>query len=139
MGNLPGHGPRCGFTPRISNHLAFVRKARVFLVRHKSSGIDVDIAIGELPFEREAISRGLWVEIDGVKLPLPRAEDLVVMKAVAHRPRDLADIEAVLDAHPRLNLRRIRRWVSEFAVALDMPDILKDLENILRRRRRRRE
>lgn len=126
-----------GFTPRISDPLPFVRRARVFLVRHKSSGIDVDIAIGDLPFEREAISRGSWRDIGGLKLPLPRAEDLVVMKAVAHRPRDLADIEAVLDAHPRLNLRRIRRWVSEFSVALDMPEILKDLENILRRGRRR--
>ena len=130
-------GAGYGFIPRISDSLPFARKARIFLVHHKSSAIDVDIAVGDLPFEREAISRGLRLDIGGLKLPLPRAEDLIVMKAVAHRPRDLVDIEAVLDAHPRLDLRRIRRWVREFSAALDMPDILKDLENILRRRRGR--
>ncbi len=136
-GTFLSRGTGHGFTPRISNPLPFVKKARVFLVRHESSGIDVDIAIGELPFEREAISHGVRHAIGGLRLPLPRAEDLIVMKAVAHRPRDLADIEAVLDAHPKLNLRRIRRWVSEFSAALDMSDILEDLEKILKRGRRR--
>jgi len=59
------------------------------------------------------------------------------MKVVAHRPQDMADIGTLLDANPKINLRRIRRWVKEFSIALDAPDILKDLENILRRRRGR--
>lgn len=39
-GTFLSRGSGHGFTPRISNPLPFVRKARVFLVRHKSSGID---------------------------------------------------------------------------------------------------
>jgi len=58
------------------------------------------------------------------------------MKAVAHRARDLADIQSVMDAHPKLNLRKIRRWVKEFSTAIDMPDISNDLETILARRRK---
>jgi nucleoside-diphosphate-sugar epimerase len=43
---------------------------------------------------------------------------LIILKAVAHRPQDLADIAAILAAQPRLNLRRVRRWVQEFSEAL---------------------
>jgi hypothetical protein len=45
------------------------------------------------------------------------------MKAVAYRPRDLADIEAVVEARLRLDLRRIRRRIREFACALARPKI----------------
>jgi plasmid stabilization system protein ParE len=58
------------------------------------------------------------------------------MKAVAHRPRDLDDIEAILAANPKLNLRRVRRWVREFAEALEMPEILTDLKTLLSQRRK---
>jgi hypothetical protein len=107
------------------------------LVSHKSTGIDVDISLAALPFEKESIARAKWMDVGGLSLPLPTPEDLIIMKAVAHRPRDLADIESVLDAHPKLDLRRVRRWVREFSTALEMPDILKDLEAILGRRWKR--
>ncbi len=65
---------------------------------------------------------------------LPRPEDLIIMKAVAQCPRDIIDIEALIDSHPDLDLRRIRSVVREFADALDMPDILESLEAILARK-----
>jgi hypothetical protein len=107
------------------------------LVRHQQSGIDVDIVFGALPFEEDAVARAVLIKISDLSLPLSTAEDLIIMKAVAHRPRDLADIESVLDAHPKINLRRVRRWVREFSTALEMPEILNDLENILDQRRKR--
>ncbi len=60
------------------------------------------------------------------------------MKAVAHRPRDLADIEGILAGTGDLNLRHIRRWVREFANALGSQEILGDLEKLLRRKQRKR-
>jgi predicted nucleotidyltransferase len=124
-------GSKFGFVARITNPLDFARKAKVLLARHEPSGIDVDITFGTLSFEKEAIENAVWVDIKGVRLPLPTAEDLIIMKAVAHRPRDLADIESIIDAHKKLNLRRIRRWVREFSAVVEMPEIFNDLENIL--------
>jgi hypothetical protein len=63
----------------------------------------VDISFGALPFEEEAIARAVEGKVGKIRLPLPTPEDLVIMKAVAHRPRDAVDIEAVLDAHPKLD------------------------------------
>lgn len=130
-------GEGLGFMPRLSDALVFARKARVLLVRHEPSGIDVDVAFGGLPFEEEAIARAKWVEVGGIRIPLPTTEDLIIMKAVAHRPRDISDIEALLDVHPKLDTRRIGRWVREFSVALDMPEILRDLKALLAKRRKK--
>jgi len=130
-------GAKFGFTPRLTDCLNFAKKSRVLLIRHKPSGIDVDITFGALAFEKDAIARAVWFDMEKIRLPLPTPDDLIVMKAIAHRPRDLADIESILDAHPKLNLRRVRRWVKEFSRAIEMPEILNDLENILERKRKR--
>jgi len=140
-GRWPGFlatGAKYGFVPRQSNTLAFAQESRVLLVHHEPSGLDADVVFGSLPFERETVARLVWVEVSGVLVPLPRPEDLIVLKAVAHRPQDLADIEAILAAQPRLNLRRVRRWVREFSEALSMPEILRDLETLLSQSRKRR-
>jgi predicted nucleotidyltransferase len=132
-----GEGAKHGFIPRRDDALAFAKETQVLLVRHQQSGIDVDVVFGALPFEKEAVARATWVDIGGVQAPLPLPEDLIVMKAVAHRLQDLADIEAILAAHPKLNLRRVRRWVREFAAALELPEIFNDLEAVLLSQRKR--
>ena len=104
-------------------------------MRHQQSGIDVDLVFGSLPFEDQAVARATWIDFEGVMIPLPTPEDLIIMKAVAHRHRDLEDIDALLTTHPDLDLKRVRRWVKEFAVALARTDILADLETLLARHR----
>jgi hypothetical protein len=136
-GTFLTRGAKFRFTPRLPDVLTFARQARVLLVRHTASGIDIDIAFGALPFEEEAIARTVWRDIGGIRLPLPVPEDLLIMKAVAHRPRDLADIESILDVHAKLDLRRVRRWVREFSTALAAPEILHDFNAMLARRRKR--
>jgi len=131
-------GAAYGFVPRRRDTLTFAQQTRVLLVRHEPSGLDADVVLGSLPFEKETVARAVWVEVSGVRVPLPRPEDLIIMKAMAHRPHDLADIEAILAVHPRLNLRRVRRWVQEFSEALSMPEIFHDLETLLSQSRKRR-
>lgn len=126
-------GARFGFLARIEDALGFARRSRVFLVRHEPSGVDIDISIAALPFEEESIAQVRWTKAGKISLPLPTPENLIIMKAVAHRPQDMADIKALLDANPKVNLRRIRRWVKEFSSALDAPDILSDLQSLVRR------
>jgi hypothetical protein len=102
--------------------LKFARRSRVLLLRHGSSGIDLDVSLGLLPFGEELVARARRRRIAGVSIPLPTPEDLVVTKAVAHRARDLGDIEGIVAAHPKLDRRRIRRIVGEFATVLEAPE-----------------
>lgn len=123
--------------PRDPDALVFAQEARVLLLRHVTSGIDVDLTLGNLPFEAEAVARAHVVRIARVLIPLPTPEDLIVMKAVAHRERDLQDIEGPMAAHPGLDRRRVRRWVKTFARTLGAPELYDDLQARFARRRGR--
>jgi hypothetical protein len=127
---------RHGIVPRIEEALAFARRSRVLLMRHTGSAIDLDIVLGGLPFELSAVERGTVHRIGGALVRLPRVEHLLIMKAVARRPKDLEDISGLLDAHPEADLAEVRRWVSEFARAATMPDLLEELEGLIARRRK---
>ncbi len=121
-------GKRFGFVPRIADALEFAQESRVLLLRHESTGIDVDIALGRLPFEEEAVARAVHTNVAGETIPLPTPEDLVIMKAVAHREQDLLDVDALIAAYPSLDRRRVLKWVRIFADALETEELYDDLE-----------
>lgn len=131
--SLLASGVSFGFEPRISDVLRFAEKNRVLLLVHSATLTPVDISLGGLPFEEEAITRASIVRVGGVSIPVAASEDLIIMKAVARRPRDMADIESMIDANPDLDTARIRQWAGEFATVLEMPEILADLELMLSR------
>lgn len=60
-----------------------------------------------------------------------QSEDIVVMKAFAHRPQDLADIDAIVRANPNLDRTYIEGHVREFAEALEMPELWDDIARYL--------
>ncbi|HEV2914781.1 MAG TPA: nucleotidyl transferase AbiEii/AbiGii toxin family protein [Pyrinomonadaceae bacterium] len=126
-----------GFEPRLNDALDFAVKSRVLLLRHRNSGISVDISCGALPFEREMIERAVTLKIGKLNLRVPTPEDLIVTKAVAQRPKDVADIESLLNIHRNLDTTYIKRWVEEFAVALEMPELTENLERLLHHHRSR--
>lgn len=126
-------GESLGFKLRTPDALEFAKKNRVLLMNHIPVGIDVDISCGLLPFEKEVLQRAKTIEISGVCIPLPSPEDLIIMKAIAGRPRDIIDIESLLDANPELNMRRVRKWIREFSKVLEMPEILENVKKIIRK------
>lgn len=103
-------------------------------MKHRS-GVDLDLSLGAMPFEREVIERSQRIDAGGLQISLATPEDLIIMKALARRPQDIADIAGIIEVQPSLDVDRIRRWVREFSAVLEMPEILDDLEELLRRRR----
>ncbi len=135
--NFLAQGIAYHFLPRISDAIVFAQRARVLLVRHQTSWIDVDIAFGLFPFEREAVAQAMTHEVGGIRVPLPLPEDLIIMKAIAHRPRDMVDIEAIVAAQPNVNLQRVRRLLGELATALEKPQLVRDFNALITRQGRR--
>lgn len=125
---LVERGARFGYQPRITDPVGFAQKARVLLLFHASSGIRADLSCGALAFEQEAIARASTLRFGALSLKVSTPEDLLIMKAVAGRPRDIADIESILNAHPQLDAQRVRGRVQEFAQALGRPDLYEQLE-----------
>jgi hypothetical protein len=122
-----------GILPRIDGALEFARRARVLLLRHSASGIDIDVIFGGLPFESLAVAQAQIHSVAGVSVRLPRVEDLLIMKAVAHRPQDILDVDALLAAHPATDLQPVRQWIREFATATAMSDLLVDFDQAVER------
>lgn len=121
-----------GFEARISNALDFAQKNRVLLLRHKKSGVNIDISFGYLPFEEDTLKRKSFHKLGELRIPLPTPEDLIVMKMVAHRPQDMIDVKSILQTYPKLDRQRIQKWVKEFSRALGNPAILSDLKRIMK-------
>ena len=131
--SLMDEAARFGIVPRIENPLDFARRSRVLLMKHLASGIDIDVTFGGLAFEQAAVENSERHDIAGVSVRLPRVEDLLIMKAIARRPKDLQDIEGLLKAHPEADVTRVRHWVREFATATGMGDMLDEFDKLLAR------
>jgi predicted nucleotidyltransferase len=79
------------------------------------------------------VDHGGTHEVGGLHVRLPQVEDLLVMKAIAHRPKDLQDVEGLLDVHPSVNIDTVREQVRDFANAVSMSDLIEDFEKMLER------
>ncbi len=84
------------YEARIPDALQTALDVRVLLLR-SPTGVGIDIALGGLPFEEESIARSSEAEfLPGVSLRTCSAEDLIVYKAFAARPKDWIDLEGIL-------------------------------------------
>lgn len=84
------------YTPRRDDARTFARTRRVLLLE-SDLGVGIDISLGGLDFEREAVSRAQRYEyLPGVYLRICTAEDLIVMKAFADREIDRHDLRSIL-------------------------------------------
>jgi hypothetical protein len=123
-----------GIVPRIDDAVVFAKRHQVLLMKHAQTDVPIDMSLAWLPFESEAIAAAEFVEIQGVRLRVARAEDLVVYKAVAWRPQDQEDIKRLLRLHHRsIDLGRVRRLVGDFAEVMEEPERVAELERLLRR------
>jgi hypothetical protein len=120
--------------PRIDQALEFARERQVLLLRHDPSGVPLDVSLAWLPFEEAAIEHGEDHDYAGVPIRIPLVEDLIIYKVVASRPHDLDDAERLLLLYgPRVDVRRLRALVAEFADALDDVGRPATLERMLAR------
>jgi predicted nucleotidyltransferase len=111
------------FVSRCSDPVGFARRTRVVLI-HASNGCPVDISLALPGYEDEVMCRAVNYEIEpGKVVRLCSAEDLIIHKAVAGRPQDVADIEGVIyRQEDALDVSYIRLWLRELAALLEDPE-----------------
>jgi len=114
----------------------FVRNTMVLPAKEDKTGIRVDFVFAFSPFERQAIERAREVIFDGTPVRFASLEDIVILKIVAGRPRDIEDVRTILLKNSGFDRRYIRSWLEEFDKALDekcsrrFEDILADIARI---------
>lgn len=124
-------GEQFEIVPRISNPLEFAQRSRVLLLMHQPTGVEIDLSCGALPFEEEMIERAVKIKVGPLALKVATPEDLIITKAVASRPQDLADIDTIIKTVETVDRERILYWVTQFAEVLEMPEILENVERLL--------
>lgn len=72
-----------GFSSRVADPVEFVDRTRVLPTVHTASGIAVDVVLGGPGLEEMFLQRSRYQEIDGVRVPVASAEDVVIMKILS--------------------------------------------------------
>jgi len=113
------------YEPRRPDTRDFALTRRVLLLWGKRR-LAIDVALGALPFEEEAVRRARDVEVvPGVNLRFCSAEDLIVMKAFANRDRDWRDVETtILRQRNSLDWKYILKQLEPLVSLKEEPEIL---------------
>lgn len=119
------------FTGRTANAMEFVLRNRVLLVK-ASNGAPLDISFGAFPFEERVVRRATLFEFaPGYVFPTCSAEDLIVMKSFAGRPRDWQDVEMIkVRQKNRINWKLVLREIQPLAMLKETPEIVERLSKL---------
>jgi len=134
---LTGFGGEETFVDELLQHFDARREdAREFALTHRvlllasEEGIGIDLALGALPFEEQAVRRARPVEVFPDRLlRLCTPEDLIVMKAFAGREQDWRDVRMTIvrQGVDALDWGHIGRYLPELATLKGEPEILERL------------
>ena len=79
--------------------------------------VDLDIFLCETDFQRSLMDRRLKTEFDDSRsLWIVTPEDLVLLKLIANRPRDLIDVADVLFVQGQLDETYLRHWANVLTI-----------------------
>jgi hypothetical protein len=119
------------YRPRISDAGEFASRNRVLLLE-SGNGVPLDIALGGLPYEELAVERASEFEFEpGCRLRTCSAEDLIVQKLFALRPRDLADVEGIATRmRGRLDWQYVETQLRPLAELKEEPEIMACLSRL---------
>ena len=123
------------FSPRITDD-DFIERTRVVPLVHRPTKIPVDVVLAGPGIEELFFDGAVSKDVDGVAVPVARAEDLVVMKVLAGRPKDTEDVAAILAAQgDGFDRNRTVELLTLLEEALDQRDLLPAFENAWKRSR----
>lgn len=94
-------------------------KLRMYLQDH---GIDVDIFLAESEFQESLLARRQRENFEGDQIWFVSPEDLILLKLIAGRPRDLVDVQDIFFMQGQLDEAYLRQW----AAVLDVTDRLEE-------------
>ena len=124
-----------GLVPIPKDVQPFVAETFVLPARHAATGVRVDFIFSSTTYERQAIARAGTMDLAGTPVPFAAAEDLIIHKLFAARPRDLEDVRGVvLRKGDSLDWGYMEKWAREFAAVPGreaMPEMLAELRRSL--------
>jgi hypothetical protein len=120
---------RIGLRPSVSDVEIFVQTTNVLPLTDEPTAIRVDLIFSFTPYESEAIRRAVGVLFGETTVRFAAAEDLIIHKLVAGRPRDLDDVSGVLARCPSLDEAYLNTWLTAFHDVVNR-DLVREYRNL---------
>ena len=122
-----------GFALRVEGTAAFMAQTRVVPLVFGNTGWALDLVLGGPGLEEDFVRRAVPVDVaPGVTVPVIAAEDLIVTKVLAGRPKDLEDVRGILRAQAgHLNLSGARHTLVLLEGALGSSDLIPAFDRLV--------
>jgi len=122
---------RRGFEPQIPDP-AFIEITRVLPIIHRRTRIPVDLVLAGPGLEDLFFQRARAIRVGATTVNVAAPEDLITMKVLSGRPKDLDDIETLLTVRRNdLQIGMIRETLRLAESLLDQSDLLPVFERLL--------
>lgn len=110
---------------------SFVRETFVLPALHQQTRIRVDFVFSATHYERQAIDRAIRVQVGGSGVPFATAEDLILHKLFAGRPRDREDVLGIVRRQGNaIDWKYLDRWAREFADVPGREGMVEEVERL---------
>jgi predicted nucleotidyltransferase len=83
------------FQPLFTGIDEVIERAFIVPLRHRTTGVKVDLALGMTGFEKQLLTRADVLELAGCQVAVASPEDLIIMKTLAARPQDEQDLRGI--------------------------------------------
>ena len=114
---------RAGFSPRFTDD-AFIATTRVIPVTHRATKLPVDVVLAGPGLEDQFLAEVVIHRVADHDIPVLSAENLIVTKLLASRPKDLEDVRELLairgDAIDHMHVAAVLETLEQ---ALDQSDL----------------
>jgi hypothetical protein len=88
--------------------------------------IEIDIFVAETDFQRSLIDRRQLVQTPDGPFWFVSPEDLILLKLLASRPRDLIDVQDILFTLGELDVGYLRRWADALSLTESLDRIMRE-------------
>jgi len=126
---------RAGFVLKpVGDIDSFIAQTRVLPFTHEPTRTSLDVVLAGPGLEEGMLDRAVDRRLGGVRLRVIDINDLLVLKIIASRSKDLEDVAALLRAAPAgLDSDLVEQRLSEFERAIDASDLVARFREIRRR------
>jgi hypothetical protein len=121
---------KAGFKVQKKRCLKSVREIGVFQI--SAGDYNIDFIIASTDLETQACARRKAIQLHGVKAFFPTPEDLILLKLVPGRSKDIADIEGLIARHGnKLDEKYLKTWAMTLCDEAEDMRIWNELKKML--------
>jgi predicted nucleotidyltransferase len=111
----------------------FAKETKVLPAEEPRSRIRLDFIFSCTAYETQAIKRAKEISIYNYAVKFASCEDVIIHKMLAGRAIDEEDVKSILAKNrSSLNLKYVRRWISEFGRISEHNNVLQRFNGLVR-------